>query len=206
MDIREFSRAYARSPLGILSLVAALGAAFAAYLAGAGAALSALALIGVLAAFLAVGLALGAGQRAAASELEREAGAKAAARLAQAAEARRRLAALRISEPEVARARDALVLEAGSFVEACGRKGTYDPEGVEAILGSLELVDAWLKEADESSVEKRFGLPNANPFPQAAVRTAEALRGRAALVAARRAAATGEIPGADRLSIEEELK
>jgi hypothetical protein len=67
-------------------------------------------------------------------------------------------------------------------------------------------VNAWLKEADEASIERRFGLPDANPFPEAARRTAAALAAKAALVSARRAAAIGEIPGADQIAIEEELK
>ena len=99
-----------------------------------------------------------------------------------------------------------MVLEAGRFVEDCGRARTWDPEGVAAIVDSLALVDGWLKEADESSVERRFATPDANPFPDAARRTAQALREKAAIVAARRSAATGEMPGTDRIAIEEELK
>lgn len=205
MEIREFSRAYAKSPLGIASFFVAVGAALAARLGGATMALSLLAALGAFAALAILGLALGIGQRAAAAELGREAGAKAAARLSEAADARKRLAALRLAEPRVASARDLLVLEAGSFVEDCARAGSYDPEGVAAVVDSLALVDAWLKEADESSIERRFDLPDANPFPEAAERTARVLREKAALVASRRAAVTGEIPVADRIAIEEEL-
>jgi hypothetical protein len=132
--------------------------------------------------------------------------AKSESRLGTAADARKRLAGIRLTEPALAAARDLLVLEAGRFVEDCRLAGTYDPVGVEAIVDSLALVDAWLKEADESSVERRFGLADEHPFPEAAGRTAEALRAKAALVSARRAEATGEIPGADRIAIEEELK
>jgi hypothetical protein len=206
MDIRAFSRSYARSPLGIGSILAAAGAGTASALLGAAAPLAILAGLASFAALLALALALGLGQRAASTELERESGAKASERLAEAASARKRLAAMRLSQPELASARDLLVLEAGRLIEGCGAAGTYDPEGIAAIVDSLALVDAWLKEADESSVERRFGLPDANPFPEAARRTAQALREKAVLVAARRQAATGEIPGADRIAIEEELK
>jgi hypothetical protein len=154
----------------------------------------------------ATALALGFGQRAAVAENDREAISKARSRLAEAADARGRLAAMRLADPGVAQARDLLVLEAGRFVEDCRRAGTYDPEGVEAVLDGLALIDAWLKEADESSVEKRFDLADAHPFPEVARRAAEALRAKASLVSARRAAATGEIPGADRMAIDEELK
>ncbi len=206
MDIREFSLAYARSPFGIGSCLAALAAGAAARLLGSSPLGSVLAALGAFAALLALALAFGVGQRAAVAELGRESGSRAAARLAEAASARARLAALRLAQPEVAAARDLLVLEAGRLVEDCRRAGTYDPEGVQAVVDSLALVDAWLKEADESSVERRFELPDANPFPEAAKRTAQALREKAIVVSARRAAAVGEIPGADRIAIEEELK
>jgi hypothetical protein len=206
MEIREFSRAFARSPYGIGSILAALVFGVAAALMGAAMALSVLAAIGAFAVLMALGLAFGLVQRAAVTEADRESGAKAASRLAEAASARKRLAAMRIPQGELAAARDLVVLESGRLVEDCSRAGTWDPEGVQAVVDSLALLDAWLKEADESSVEKRFGLPDANPFPEAAGRTAQAIRDKAAVIAARRAAAIGEVPGADRIAIEEELK
>ena len=206
MDKRSFFHSYAKSPLGIGSILAALVAGVAVLIMGLPLPLSVLVAVGAFAVLLTLGLAVGPGQRAAVTETDREAGGKAAERLAQAADARKRLAALRLPPGEVATARDLLVLEAGRFVDDCGRAKTWDPEGVAAIVDSLALVDGWLKEADESSVERRFATPDANPFPDAAKRTAQALRDKAALVAARRAAATGEIPGADRIAIEEELK
>jgi hypothetical protein len=206
METREFFRAYARSPVGIVSFAAAIAAGAIAMASG----LTALLALAVAAAafglLLAFGLATGIAQRSAIGESGRASLASAEAALASASGARARLAALRLADPEVAAARDLLVIEAGRFVEDCRRAGIYDPVGVDAIVESLALVDAWLKEADESSREKRFGLADEHPFPEAAARTAEALRAKAALVSARRSSATGEIPGADRIAIEEELK
>ncbi len=167
---------------------------------------SALACAVAFAAFVAAALASGFAQRAAVSEAGRAGGAQADSRLSEAASARARLAALRIAEPSVAQARDLVVLEAGRLVEDCRRAGTYDPEAVQAAVDSLGLVDAWLKEADSSAIERRFDLPDADPFPEAAKRTAEALRGKAALIASGRARAVGEPPPSDRMAIEEELK
>lgn len=206
MDIREFSRSYARSPLGIGSIIAAVAAGAGAGFLGAPLGFSLLVGIGTFAALLVLALGLGLGQRAAVAEGDRESGAKAASHVEAAAQARRRLSAMRLAVPELAAARDLLVLEAGNFIEACGRARTWDPEGVDAIVDSLALVDAWLREADESSVEKRFALPDATPFPDSAARTAQALRDKARLVSARRASISGEISGDDRLAIEEELK
>ena len=202
----QFVRASARSPLGIGVFVLAIAAGAGARLLGLHLAPSVLAGLGVFGLSLIAVLALGLLPRAAVAEIDREFREKADARLAEAGAARKRLATMRIAAPAVAQARDLLVLEAGRLVEDCGRAHTYDPEAVQAVIDGPELVDAWLKEADESSTERRFGLPDANPFPEAARRTAEALAAKAAIVSAGRAAAVGQIRGADRIAIEEELK
>jgi hypothetical protein len=206
MDTSSFLRSYCRSPLWIVSFFIALGLGSSSSLLGLSAILSIVLGLGSLAAILVVSFALGFGQRAAVAEIQRSDAEKARSRLAQAAEARKRLASLRLAEPEVAVARDLVVLEAGRLVEDCGRLGTYDPEAVQAVLDSVELVDAWLKEADENSTERRFSMSEAHPFPEAASRAAQALREKAALIAKGRAESTDEIPGADRIAIEEELK
>lgn len=214
MEAKSFFRALAKSPAGIASGLACLAALALCALGG----LSAIASIGIALAVLAlscgVALATGLGQRAASGELEREAAEKASSRLAEASEARRRLAAMRLADPLVAAARDLLVLEAGAFIETCSAASTYDPQGVQAILDACELVDAYLTEADKGSIERRFAAPGAGAAassgvvapPEAAARASEAIRGAASLVASRRAAASGEASGADRIAIEEELR
>ena len=202
----QFVRASARSPLGIGVFALAIATGAGAGLMGLNLVPSVLAGLGFLGLALVAAVAFGLMPRAAVAELDREFEERAAARLAEAAAARKRLAAMRIVDPAVAQARDLLVLEAGRLVEDCGRAHTYDAEAVQAVIDGPDLVDAWLKEADESSIERRFGLPDANPFPEAARRTAEALAAKAALVSAHRASAVGEISGADRIAIEEELK
>jgi hypothetical protein len=206
MRFSEFARAFSRSPAGIGSLFLGALAGAAALFLGAGAALAALAGVALFAAVVALSLATGVGQRAAAAELERGNEGKAAERVAAAKACRSRLAAIRIARPEVAAARDLAALEAGSFVEACSRAKSYDPEGVAAIEAALALVDAWLKEADAAAVERRFDLPDADPFPAAAERTAAAIREKAAAIAAARERVSGEAPASVRVAIEEELK
>lgn len=206
MDMRRFAASYCRSPLGIVSFFAAAGAGAAALLLGRGPVPALLLALGCLAAIVLASLALGAGQRAAAAESERELAERARGRLAEAASARARLAALRLADVELSRARDLVVLEAGRLVEDCGRAGSYDPESVQAVLDSLSIVDAWQRESDESSTEARFDLADAHPLPDASSRAASALREKAALIAKGRERASGEIPGADRIAIEEELK
>jgi len=206
MRIDAFARAFFRSPAGIGAVFLGLGSGGAALFLGGGPFLAAAAAAGAVAAVVGAALASGAAQRAASAELEREDAAKAASRLDSARGLRSRLAALRIARPEVAKARDLVVLEAGSFIEECGRAGSYDPAGIAAIEESLELVDAWLKEADASATERRFELPDADPIPDAAGKIAAALRGKAAAIAAGRSRVSGGMLPSDRIAIEEELR
>ncbi len=206
MDSREFFWRYSRSPWGIGSAFVALGAGGASMAIGAGPLGGLGVAVAVAAGSIILSLATGIGQRAAVAEGERAAEGRAAERLDAAAAARARLAALRLPEGEVAKARDLIVLEAGRLVDAFVVSRGCDPEAAQAVLDSLELVDAYQRERDQASTERRFGLPDADPFPEAERRTAEALRGKAALIAARRAGAAGEIPPADLIAIEEELK
>jgi hypothetical protein len=206
MDTSRFFKSYCRSPLGIASFFLALGAGACSILLGLSPPSALLLGLGTLAAVFTLSLAFGFGPRAAVTESERGEAEKARSRLAEAAAARKRLSALRLPEGEVASARDLVVLESGRLVDECSGAGVYDPEAVQAVLDCAALVDAWLREEDESSTERRFSMPDAHPFPEAAARTAALLRDKAALIAKRREEATGEIPGSDRIAIEEELK
>lgn len=206
MDISDFARRYARSPWGIASLFVAICAGIAAVALGAGLAASAAVAALLVGVGLVLGLATGLGQRAAVSEGDREAVGRAAERMAAAKDARARLAAMRLPEGDVALARDLVVLEAGRLEESFARSGAYDPAAAQAVSDALDLVDAWMKERDEAATERRYNLPDANPFPDAERRTVEALKLKAADIARGRAAATGEIPPADRAAIEEELR
>lgn len=218
MKVREYSRLFLGSALGIASLFASLfcGAAVALSLPsvpairlGAGA-LSALACLGLLSA---LGVATGLGPRAAVREEERRGLLRAKARLGEAREARERLASLRIGSAKVAEARDLVVLEAGRFIEEAERpaardgrpRAAYDPEAVAAIEEALGLVDAWQREADESASERRFHSADAHAFPESEARVAEALRRDASALVAGRDRLAGSPSAPDVVSIEEEL-
>ncbi len=205
MDIRDFLRRYARGPLGLAGFFVGIALALASLVAGLGPAWAALGFVAAPALTLILALATGVGQRSAINEGEREARERARLRMEAAAESRARLERLRLSPGPVAQARDLLVLEAGRFEEGFLQTGAWDPEAAEAVSEALSLVDAWQREADESSVERRFDLPDAKAFPEAESRIVAALREKAALIAARRTEAEGEIPPVDRIAIDEEL-
>ena len=105
-----------------------------------------------------------------------------------------------------AAARDLVVLEAGRYVESASATGLRDPHAAAALEESIALVDAWLREADETASERRFGGGDAHPFPEAAARVAAALRDKAAALVRARDAVSAGPAGADRLAAEEELK
>lgn len=223
MTAREYFRLFLGSATGIVLLFASLFAGAAAGLAvqATPAFRAALGLATAIAAFgilFALASAAGLGPRAALAEEERRNGLKARARLRQAAEARERLAALRIGSAAVAKARDLVVLEAGRFLEAAdsawadasGKEGrprpAYDPASVAAVEEALSLVGAWQKEADESASERRFGAADAHAFPDAEARVVEGLRRQASALVAGRDLVSAAPPAPDLVSIEEELK
>lgn len=212
MTRRDYLRFIFLSPLGIgslaLSIAAGIGCGIAAGPLPGLAVFSGLALIlGVL------GLVTGLGPRSAAREQERAAAARVAQKLSSASEAMERLAALRLPQGELASARDLVVLEGGRFLEACvsrerASSGAAAEAAVsaEALRQALELVNAWLAEADESSIERRFGTADAHPLSEAEARTAAALKDKAADLVRGRDLALGQPAAADRIAIEEELK
>jgi hypothetical protein len=205
MDTPDYLRRWLRSPLGISSSFAAVAAGAVLFVAGASLAIALVAIPLVLLLALVLGLVTGSGAVAAVREGERAAQEGARARMARAGESRKRLAALRLAPGPVAQARDLVVFEAGRLVETFATSGAWDPVAAEAIEEALGLVDAWQREADEAATERRFDLPDATPFPEAAGRIAAALREKARLISSRRAAAAGEVPAVDRVAIEEEL-
>jgi hypothetical protein len=126
-------------------------------------------------------------------------------RLTAARTKQRRLAALRIPDPEVRKALDLVALQAGLFLAACGKARLRDPLAEDAIAESLELADLYLKELDDASTERRFGLPDNDPFENAAIRVGNALRDKAAILEKARLDIEGGLTGADRMSIKEQL-
>jgi hypothetical protein len=124
----------------------------------------------------------------------------------EAENARQRLSYLRLKEGPVAEAVRLFSLEGGEYIEECRKQGIYDPAANDAFRETIELVDAYLRETDENATEKRYGLPDDNPFPEAEKRIAAALRENAKLVKDKKMEISGGVTPADRVAIREELK
>ncbi len=206
MNTRDFLRWYVRSPLGVaavlVSAASGIGAGFA------GAALPAALGIGS-AAFLAVSaiaFASGSGAKAAVRERDRDQDASRSAGISSAAKTRDRIAALRIPDPEVSAAAAAFALAFGEYLGACLREGARDPQADSAAQDVLEALTAFLRELDGTAVERRFDLPDADPFPDAKARTLAFLKERTTYVRERRLSVDGGLGGSDKLAIREELR
>lgn len=208
MTGKSYLRFFMRTPTGIGALAAGLLTSLGCAAAGLGAFLSASLGLGATLALSALLLLIGAGPRAAAREAERLAMAKGRSALAAARDDLELLEAVRISDAEVAAARDAVALAAGLYLESASSSpdALRDPAAEAAIAEALDLLRAWLREADESSTERRLGLPDAHPFPEAKARVVAALRGKAGLLGRGRDLAEGIPPPPDRVAIDEELR
>lgn len=206
MRSSEYLRWYARSALGIGSGFAGVGAAAAASLAGLPVWGAVAAGFGLVAATGILSLAAGWGPRQALAAQEAQAGRARAGRLAQAAAIRERIAALRIPDGQVGDAARLVVLAAGEYIDACRREDSDDPLADAAIGEALEVVGLFLKEKDEAATERRFGLGDADPFPDAEGRVAASLREKAATLRERRIQIDGGLPPAARMAVREEIE
>jgi hypothetical protein len=206
MRTRDFLRWYIRSPLGIAALLASIALGLLLGVTGwrassaAGVALAVFLVVSLVAFFS------GAGARAAVRERERDASAALNASLAAAAKLRDRISALRIPDPEIQKASSGFSFAFGEYLDACRREGTRDPAADSAAEEVLAALTVYLEEMNGTSVERRFDLPDADPFPDAKGRTLVYLSERTAYVRDRRMAVDGGLGGSDRLSIREELK
>jgi hypothetical protein len=207
MDIKSALKSYLRSPLGLVSLFCSLGAGL--LVAGLAGIWIPLGLLGGGVFWGGLSFALiqtGAGAKAAVAQADAEERARTLKSIAEAEGFRDRLARLRIGEPRAARAAEYLVQAAGEYLGACRKQLTRSPEADAAIADSVDLIDLYLKELDEASTEKRYGLADADPFADATARAVEALSANAKLLRDERVRIDGGLPPADRMAIKEELK
>ena len=206
MRAKEYWSRYLKSPLGIGSIAASLVLGLGLAAAGLPAAVPIASALGLSALCGLFGLYSGLGPRQVVSAQDAGKAAEGRRRLAEAAAVRDRISILRLNDPEVSGAAALVVLAAGEYIDAARRGSADDPLADAAIAEALDILDIYLKEKDESSVEKRYRLADANPFVQVGERTVAALRDRAAVLRERRIQVDGALPAVDQMEIREELK
>ena len=204
MNQRDYIAFFARSPLGIST--AALG------LVTGGLTWSSIGMMPAIAAGAAAMVLLfaaatlsGYGPRAAAIESERQAWADASRHLDAAKAHRDRIASLRVPDPEVKALLELAALRGSSYLSACLAAKTRDPRAEAALADCVGLADLYLKELDGAATEKRYGLPDADPFADARSRTVAALRDKIAVIERAARDAGGGLSPSERMDIQESL-
>jgi hypothetical protein len=168
LQMKDFLVKFIRSPLavGLVSANAVLGAA-----AGAAGFLPWLVVLPLFLLISGVELLLTvrseAGAKAILAEEDRERKERDAAILADVAQARKRLALLRIAEPEVKAAVERLVYAAGMYLESCAKGNERDPFAEDAVLSVTKIVDEYLRLADAERMGARLKSESLEDFVRA---------------------------------------
>jgi len=147
----------------------------------------------------------GLGPKAASAEQERKTWSKARHFLTAAKAGRDRLASLRVPDPAVKALLELAAMRGSSYLAACEATHSRDPRAEDALSDCVSIADLYLKELDGASTERRFGLPDADPFADARERTLAALRDRIAILEHATFALSGGLSSADRMEIKESL-
>ncbi|HEY9054713.1 MAG TPA: hypothetical protein VIO60_07835 [Rectinemataceae bacterium] len=194
------------SPLGLGSLGAGLALSLGLGLGGVPPLLGGAGGLGLVALVFVGSLVTGLGPRQARKAKEALLAREAAAKLHAASAARDKLARIRLPDPEMEKAVSLVVLRAGEYITAYSGTGLWDPESGAALEEALELVDIYCTEADQASVERRFSLPDKDPFPEAKARILAGLESAALALGEGVLRSGRELPAARRMEIREELK
>lgn len=206
MSFKEFLSWYFRSVLGIASLFAGLGSAVAAVASGASLMLALAFGMGIPLMTAGVSLATGFGARQALAARDAARSRQDMQMLEDFSAQRAKLASMRVREPLLKASVDLVILAAGDYLAAARLRGRRDPLAEAALGDAIELVDLFRAEMDERAKERRFDLPDRNPFADAENRVADALKEKAGIISKSTDAISGVLPAEDRMSISEELR
>jgi hypothetical protein len=207
MEMKKALKAYARTPLALLSLFASLGAG--ALVTGLAGAFIPFGLAGGFVFWIGFSFALlqtGAGAKAIVAQAESEERARTLAFIGETEAFLKRLEVIRLPGGEAATALAFLVQSAGEYLGACRKTLSRSPEADARIADSLDLVDLYLRELDDTSTERRFGAPDAEAFEDSGKRVIASIRDNALFIRGERTKLDGGLPPAERMAIMEELK
>jgi len=204
MTLKEYMTRFLPTAPGILSVAipAAAGLAIGTV---AGPLAGALSGVGLLAALNVAAVVTGVGSRAAVGRSERLAWLDGRERLEAARKAAARLASLRLPDPDMARLAGFVALRARALVDLSERKKTRDPVAEDAVSECLEMLDLYLKELDDRSTERRYGVADDDPFKDAKARVEAGLAERVAIIEAGILRMDGGLTREDGMAIKETL-
>lgn len=204
MTGRTYLRNLASSVPGIAMMVLALIVGTVIGL-RAGVAVGIVAGILTLAADVAVLAVSGAGPRLAAAEADRQQWSKARPYLDAVRANRDRLGTIRIVDNDMKAMLQLAAERATRYLAVCASARSRAPLAEDALADCLSIADLYLKELDGASTERRYRLPDADPFVDARTRTLAALRDRVAILDKAIQDLDGGLTSADRMEIKEML-
>ncbi|HUW69948.1 MAG TPA: hypothetical protein VMX33_06915 [bacterium] len=147
----------------------------------------------------------GAGSRLAAAEVERREWSDARRYMDAVRDNRDRLATIRITDSDVRAMLQLAAERATRYLVACESAHSRAPLAEDALADCLSIADLYIKELDGASTERRYGLPDTDPFADARDRTLAALRDRIAILDKSILDLDGGLTSADRMEIKETL-
>ena len=207
MKISEVLRAYLRSPLAIASAGACLVfGAVALFITGGSVVLGLSGGAALWVVFSAIAVQTRIGAASVVAVRDAEAGRRTREAIETAKLARQTMARLRLPDPEVAAKVEYLVQASGEYLDAAAKAGSHSPQADARIADSLDIVNLYLRELDEASTEKRYGLADADPFAAAKERVVAALLDNAKILRNERIALEGGLPAESLMRVKEELK
>jgi hypothetical protein len=207
MKIAEVLRAYLRSPLAIVSAGAALVlGAMSLFFLGGNLLLGLFGGAALWVAFSAVAVQTRLGAASVVAVRDADEGRRTSEAIEAAKRARETMARLRLPDPEVASKLEYVAQVSGEYLEAALKAGSHSPQADARIADSLDIVNLYMKELDEASTEKRYGLADADPFAAAKERVLAALLDNAKIIRNERIALDGGLPPESLMRVKEELK
>lgn len=207
MKLSQTLGAYARSPFAIASLAVLSAAAFALVAFGAFSPLAGIIgapILWLLTGFIALQTPLGAKIAVASADAERRR--QKLLLIESVAAERQRLSRLRLGDAELDKAQAYLVQVSGEYIEACRKVAETRPTADACLTDGLEVINAFLRERDEASTERRYSLEDQDPFPEALKRTRESLYEYARIIREERIQLDGGLSPESLMRVKEELR
>jgi len=135
------------------------------------------------------------GAKAILGEQERERKEHDVDRLEETARLRKRLAMLRVENPEVKAAVERLVLAAGLYLESCAKGNERDPLVEEAVQNAVATVDGYLHLSDAGRIRARIDSEHGNTWQDLEQKTILSLDTSTRLIGEKLALPFGGIEG-----------
>lgn len=153
----------------------------------------------------------GIGAQAVIQERDRQRSRIDSAAMESAANRTRRMASLRLSDPDVRKMASLAGIKAGEYYSRCKKHGGYSPEAGHAIEECLQILDAWLAEQDSRSTVRRFaadspGTTSDTSLEELKQRSLSLLQDRIAIIERASRELAGGLTTGDRLSVMEDMK